>query len=217
MMRGFAGCLSLGMVLALAAVPIACQDADSNEASSPARPEENVQSDPPSDASEPEGAFAFSARSIEGEPVELSRYQGKVLLIVNVASRCGNTPQYADLETLYEEKKDRGLVVLGFPANDFGSQEPGTNAQIRRFCTSKYGVSFPMFAKISVKGQEQHPLYAWLTDEQRHPETGGSIRWNFDKFLIGRDGKVIARFSPRTNPSSDEVVAAVDAAIGSQG
>jgi glutathione peroxidase len=205
------------MLVAVAAFPIACRNGDTEQTSSPAGQDETPQDEAQSEAAEPEGAFVFSAESIEGEPVELSQYQGKVLLIVNVASRCGNTPQYADLETLYEGKKDQGLVVLGFPANDFGSQEPGTNEEIQQFCTSKYGVSFPMFAKITVKGDAQHPLYAWLTDKQKHPETGGAVRWNFDKFLVGRDGKVIARFSPRTNPSSDEVVAAVEAAIASRG
>jgi glutathione peroxidase len=157
--------------------------------------------------------YSFSAATIDAKPVSLSRYQGKVLLIVNVASQCGNTPQYGGLEDLYEQKKAQGLVILGFPANDFGRQEPGTNEEILAFCTENYGVTFPMFAKITVKGEGLDPLYAWLTDEQIHPDTGGEIGWNFTKFLVGRDGKVIARFEPKTQPSDPALVKAVEAAL----
>lgn len=168
------------------------------------------------DSAEPpaaESVYAFSAATIDGNPVSLSQYQGKVLLIVNVASKCGNTPQYAGLEDLYEQKKDQGLVILGFPANDFGQQEPGSNEEILAFCTETYGVTFPMFAKITVKGEGIHPLYAWLTDERTHPDTGGEIGWNFTKFLVGRDGQVIARFQSKTQPSDPALVEAVDAAL----
>lgn len=166
-------------------------------------------------ASEPEtnGLYSFEVRDIDGKPVVLSTFQGKVLLIVNVASKCGFTPQYAGLESLYKTYKDRGLVVLGFPANNFLWQEPGSNEQIKQFCSLKYGVTFPMFEKISVKGGDIHPLYKFLTDEKIHPETGGSISWNFNKFLVGRDGRVIARFGSRDAPDSATVVSAIEKAL----
>ncbi|NLF31280.1 MAG: glutathione peroxidase [Planctomycetes bacterium] len=161
--------------------------------------------------------YRFSAESIDGKPVDLASYRGSVLLIVNVASRCGNTPQYADLQKIHDQYRQAGLVVLGFPANDFGLQEPGTNAEIRAFCQAQFGVTFPMFAKIHVKGPQQHPLYAWLTDPSIHPDTGGEIPWNFAKFLIGRDGRVVARFEPKTRPLDPQVVQAVQAALEAGG
>lgn len=155
----------------------------------------------------------FTMNDIDGNGVSLSAYKGKVLLVVNVASKCGFTGQYAGLEKLYQTYQDRGLVVLGFPANNFMGQEPGTEAEIKSFCTLTYGVTFPMFSKISVKGKSIHPLYAFLTDKKLHPETGGAISWNFNKFLIGRDGSIFGRFGSRTEPDDKELVAAIEKAL----
>jgi glutathione peroxidase len=156
----------------------------------------------------------IAVKDIDGKDTTLGAYKGKVLLIVNVASKCGYTPQYQGLETIYEKYKDKGFVVLGFPCNQFGSQEPGTNEEIKQFCSSKYNVKFPMFDKIDVKGAHQHPLYAALAGEQSpYP---GDIKWNFSKFLIGRDGKIIKRFDSKAAPESPEVIAAVDAALTSK-
>lgn len=150
----------------------------------------------------------FTLNSIEGKPAPLSAYQGKVVLIVNVASRCGFTPQYAGLEALYEKYKDRGFVILGFPANNFGGQEPGTNEEIKTFCSTKYNVTFPMYSKISVKGEDKAPLYQFLTDT-----TGSEIQWNFTKFLVDKDGKVVARFESKVTPESPDVAAAIEKAL----
>jgi glutathione peroxidase len=155
----------------------------------------------------------FTLNSIDGKPAPLSAYQGKVVLIVNVASRCGFTPQYAGLEALYEKYKDRGFTILGFPANNFGGQEPGTNEEIKTFCSSKYNVTFPMYSKISVKGDDQAPLYQFLTDKQANPATGGEIQWNFTKFLVDKNGKVVARFEPKVTPESPDVAAAIEKAL----
>ncbi|HUB79889.1 MAG TPA: glutathione peroxidase [Bryobacteraceae bacterium] len=155
----------------------------------------------------------FTLNSIDGKPAPLAQYKGNVVLIVNVASRCGFTPQYAGLEKVYEKYKDRGFVILGFPANNFGGQEPGTNQEIKTFCSSKYNVTFPMYAKISVKGADMHPLYQFLTDKQANPATGGDIQWNFTKFLVGKDGKVIARFESAVTPESAEVTNAIEKAL----
>ncbi len=157
--------------------------------------------------------YDFTMQDIDGKAVNLSDFKGKVLLIVNVASRCGFTGQYKELEKLYETHKDQGLVVLGFPANDFMGQEPGTEAEIKSFCTLTYGVTFPMFAKISVKGKDIHPLYAYLTAKETNPAFGGEISWNFNKFLIGRDGAIAARFGSRTKPEDPDLVAAVNEAL----
>lgn len=155
----------------------------------------------------------FTLDSIDGQPTSLAEFKGKVVLIVNVASRCGFTPQYAGLEALYNKYKDRGFVVLGFPANNFFHQEPGTNEAIKAFCSTKYNVTFPMFAKVSVKGADQTPLYEFLTDKGANPSTGGAIGWNFAKFLADRNGKVIARFASRVAPESAELVNALEAAL----
>jgi glutathione peroxidase len=147
---------------------------------------------------------------ITGEAATLREYAGKALLIVNVASKCGFTGQYAGLQALHEKYADRGLVVLGFPANDFLGQEPGTEAEIQQFCSATYGVTFPMFEKIVVKeGADQHPLYRFLTDQQTNPAHAGKITWNFNKFLVGRDGTVVNRFGSRTKPDAKELVAAI--------
>lgn len=145
-------------------------------------------------------AFDFSATTIDGKPRKLADYRGKVLLVVNTASRCGFTPQYQGLEKLYQQFKDRGLVVLGFPSNQFGAQEPGSEAEIAEFCELNFGVSFPLFAKIDVNGGEAHPLYQWMTSQKKGFLGTEGIKWNFTKFLIGRDGKVIDRYAPTTKP-----------------
>ncbi len=159
--------------------------------------------------------YDFQMESIDGRPVNLQEYRGKVLLIVNVASRCGFTYQYEGLEALYREYGGRGLVVLGFPANDFLGQEPGSNEQIRKFCTLNYGVSFPLFAKIHVKGRSAHPLYRFLTDKRTDPRFAGGITWNFNKFLIGRDGTILDRFGSKEEPGSERLRRAVEQALGS--
>lgn len=161
----------------------------------------------------PASVYDFTVNDIDGKPVDLSKYKGKVVMIVNVASKCGNTPQYANLEKLFEEKKDKGFVILGFPANEFGKQEPGTNEQIKEFCTSTYDVKFDMFSKIVVKGEGQAPLYKYLTSKDANPKTAGNIKWNFEKFLIDRDGKIVARFEPKVKPDTKEVLAAIDAEL----
>jgi len=152
----------------------------------------------------------FKVRDIDGKDVKLKKYKGDVLLVVNVASKCGYTPQYEGLQATYAKYKDRGFAVLGFPANNFGSQEPGTETEIKEFCTSKYHVTFPMFAKISVKGDDQDPLYKFLTDKETNPDFAGDIKWNFSKFLVDRKGKVVARFEPKVKPDSEEVNAAIE-------
>lgn len=151
-----------------------------------------------------ETIHGFTMDRIDGTPQALSEYEGKVVLVVNVASKCGLTPQYAGLEALYEDKRGDGLVVLGFPANNFMGQEPGTNDEIQSFCTSEYGVTFPMFAKISVKGKEQHPLFRQLSAQSEAPS------WNFTKYLVGPDGRLVRRFGPRTSPNDAELVAEID-------
>jgi glutathione peroxidase len=155
------------------------------------------------------GVYSFTLNSIDGKPAPLADYKGKVVLLVNVASQCGYTPQYSALEAIYEKYKDQGFVILGFPANNFGAQEPGTNEEIKTFCTRKYSVTFPMYSKISVKGADQAPLYGYLTKETG-AGMAGDIKWNFTKFLVDRDGKVIQRFEPAVTPDSKEVTTAIE-------
>ena len=155
------------------------------------------------------GIYSFTLNSIDGKPAPLADYKGKVVLVVNVASQCGYTPQYSALEAVYEKYRDQGFVILGFPANNFGAQEPGTNEEIKTFCTRKYSVTFPMYSKISVKGDDQAPLYAYLT-KQTGPGIAGDIKWNFTKFLVDRNGKVTQRFESAVTPDSKEVVAAIE-------
>jgi glutathione peroxidase len=157
--------------------------------------------------------YDFTLNSIDGQPASLGAYKGKVLLVVNVASRCGFTPQYSALESVYEKYKDRGFVIVGVPANNFGAQEPGTNEEIKTFCTRKYNVQFPMMSKVSVKGPDTTPLYQYLTDPSLNPKTGGEIKWNFTKFLFDRNGNIVARFEPEVTPDSPQVVAAIEKAI----
>jgi glutathione peroxidase len=159
--------------------------------------------------------YDFTLNSIDGLPAPLAAYKGKVVLLVNVASKCGYTPQYSALESTYEKYKDRGFIIVGIPANNFGAQEPGSNQEIKTFCSSKYHVTFPMMAKVSVKGEEITPLYQFLTDKSSNPQSGGEIKWNFTKFLIGPDGRVITRFEPEITPDSPQVTSAIEAALAS--
>ena len=170
------------------------------------QPAEDAQADVPA-------ALNFEVKSIEGDPVRLDKYHGDVVLIVNVASKCGLTKQYKELQQLHEDHAEAGLAILGFPANNFGKQEPGSNEDIAVFCEKNYGVEFDLFAKISVAGDDQAPLYAFLTSEETNPDFAGKIRWNFDKFLINREGQVIARFAPRTKPNAKEVLKAIKDAL----
>ncbi|MGN6553841.1 MAG: glutathione peroxidase [Verrucomicrobiota bacterium] len=155
--------------------------------------------------------YNISVKDIDGKDTSLKAYQGKVLLVVNVASKCGNTPQYKSLESVYEKYKAKDFTVLGFPCNQFGGQEPGSSEQIKEFCTSKYNVTFPMFEKIDVNGPSRHPLYTALAGKTS--PFPGDIKWNFGKFLIGKDGKILKRFEPKTQPDSPEVIAAIEAAL----
>jgi glutathione peroxidase len=153
---------------------------------------------------ENQGVYKFSALSLDGREVSLAQYKGQVMVIVNTASRCGFTPQYAGLEALYRQYKDRGVMVLGFPCNQFGTQEPGTSADIAQFCEANYEVSFPLFAKIDVNGADAHPLYKFLKSEKSGILGAlglGAIKWNFTKFLVNRDGKVVGRYAPTTTPA----------------
>src|SRR5688500_5555072 len=154
--------------------------------------------------------YDFKMKDIDGKDVKLKKYKGDVLLVVNTASKCGYTPQYESLQAMYDRYKDRDFYVLGFPPNNFGEQEPGTEKEIKEFCTSKYKVTFPMFAKISVKGPDQDPLYAYLTSKETNPAFPGEITWNFNKFLIDRKGRIVARFTSKQKPDSPEVVAAIE-------
>ncbi|MCA9254275.1 MAG: glutathione peroxidase [Phycisphaerales bacterium] len=158
-------------------------------------------------------ALAFTMKDINGKDQDLRQYQGNVVLMVNVASKCGLTPQYEGLEKLYETYKDRGFVILGFPANNFLRQEPGTDEEIKTFCTKNYGVTFPMFSKISVKGKDKCDLYSYLTDKKADHKYGGAIEWNFGKFLVDRDGRIANRFSPRTAPDDKALLAALESEL----
>ncbi|MCX5659766.1 MAG: glutathione peroxidase [Planctomycetota bacterium] len=151
--------------------------------------------------------------SLAGQPVELTKYKGKVVLMVNTASKCGLTPQYKDLEALHEKYAEKGLSILGFPANDFGKQEPGSDEEIGSFCQKNYGVKFDMFSKIVVTGKEKAPLYDFLTNAKTDPKFPGEISWNFEKFLVGRNGEIVARFAPRVTPNSPEVIKAIEAEL----
>jgi glutathione peroxidase len=159
-------------------------------------------------------ALNFTVKSLDGKEVDLSKYQGKVLMVVNVASKCGLTPQYNELQALHKKYAEQGLAILGFPCNQFGKQEPGSATEIRDFCTKNYGVSFDMFEKIDVNGDDANSFYKHLTSLDLKPAGSGKISWNFEKFLIDREGNVVARFSPRTRPDDAEVVAAIEKALG---
>lgn len=162
----------------------------------------------------PATLYDFKTTDIDGKPVALKRFKGKVVLVVNVASQCGNTPQYAGLEKLYREYKSKGLVIVGFPANNFGEQEPGTNEEIKLFCKGKYDVTFPMMSKVSVKGPDQAPIYKWLVENSDRPNE--DVEWNFAKFLVGRDGKVVKRISPKDKVDDPKIREAIEAALMSK-
>jgi glutathione peroxidase len=164
-------------------------------------------------SAEPKSIYDFTMKSIDGQQVSLKSYSGKVVLLVNVASKCGFTPQYAGLEALYEKYKDRGLVIVGIPANNFMAQEPGTDEEIKKFCSNKYNVTFPMMSKVSVKGDDQTPLYVFLTGKGTDPQFGGNIKWNFTKFLFDRNGNPVARFEPNVTPDSPQVTTAIESAL----
>lgn len=158
--------------------------------------------------------YDFAMKNIDGKIISLSVFKGKVMLIVNVASRCGHTPQYKGLEALYRKYKDRGLVILAFPANNFGQQEPGTDEEIKAFCTTTYDVTFDMFSKISVKGPDQDPLYRFLTSPETNPKFSGDVRWNFQKYLFDRKGNITGKFASGVEPLSDELTSAIEQALG---
>ena len=158
-------------------------------------------------------ALNFTMKSLDGKTVDLSKYEGRVVLMVNVASECGYTPQYAGLEELHRKYASKGLSILGFPSNDFGAQEPGTDPEIAQFCKQNYGVEFDMFSKIVVRGAGQSPLYKYLTS---HPKYAGEVDWNFEKFLVGRNGEVIGRFKSPVEPLSRELTSAIDNALASR-
>ena len=161
----------------------------------------------------PATVYNYEVESIDGEAVKMSAFKGKVLLIVNVASKCGLTPQYKDLQAIYSEFKEEGLEVLGFPANNFMYQEPGTNTKIKAFCTSKFNVTFPMFSKISVKGKKQHPLYQFLTKKDKNGKFDAPVKWNFQKYLVGRDGQVIDWIAPGDKVTDKKVRAKIKKAL----
>jgi len=170
----------------------------------------------PSEPPKENHMYEFTMKNIDGQDVRLDAYKGKVTMIVNTASRCGLTPQYEGLEALYKKYKDKGFVVLGFPANNFMGQEPGTEKEIKEFCTLKYNVTFPMFSKISVKGTDQHPFYTFLTNKQSNPGFDGDITWNFEKFVADKNGKIIARFPPKTKPDDPKIVEVIESALGAK-
>lgn len=174
---------------------VAFHDAENSEASAP---------------NAPKSIYDFKMKDIDGKDVKLKSYKGKVLLVVNTASKCGYTPQFEGLERTYQKYKNQGFLVLGFPANNFKGQDPGTDKEIKDFCTLKYGVTFPMFSKISVKGEDQHPLYAYLTDPKTNPQFAGDISWNFNKFLIDRKGNIVARFTSKDAPDGEAVTQALE-------
>jgi len=163
-----------------------------------------------SEAPKAKSVLDFTMKDIDGKDVKLKKYKGDVLLIVNTASKCGYTPQYEGLQAIYTKYQSQGFEVLGFPANNFGEQEPGTEKEIKEFCESKYKVTFPMFAKISVKGEDQHPLYNFLTAKETNPKFAGDISWNFNKFLVNRKGEVVARFSSKDKPDGEAVTQAIE-------
>jgi glutathione peroxidase len=158
----------------------------------------------------------FRMKTLDGKEIDLGRYHGKVVMVVNVASKCGLTPQYAQLQALHEKYAPKGLAILGFPCNQFGSQEPGTADQIKEFCRINYGVTFDMFSKVDVNGNGACPLYKHLTSLDTKPKGPGKIDWNFEKFIIGRNGEVVARFAPRTSPDDPEVVKVIEAELEKQ-
>ena len=170
----------------------------------------------PSEPVNAASVYDFTLKDIDGNDLKLDKYKGSVVMLVNTASRCGYTPQYEGLQKIYDKYKDKGFVVLGFPANNFMGQEPGTEKEIKEFCTLKYKVSFPMFSKISVTGSDQHPLYGFLTNKKTNPEYGGDISWNFNKFVIDRDGRIVGRFGSKDKPEDPAVTALIEQSLDRQ-
>ncbi|MDQ1558041.1 MAG: glutathione peroxidase [Pyrinomonadaceae bacterium] len=157
--------------------------------------------------------YDFTLKNSKGKDVKLEEFRGQVVMLVNVASKCGYTPQYEGLEKIYKQYKDRGFTILGLPANNFGAQEPGTDEEIQEFCRLNYGVTFPVFSKISVKGDDKHPLYKYLTEKESNLDFAGEIKWNFNKFLVGRDGRILARFDSGDKPEDAKVTQAIEQAL----
>ena len=202
-----AAVLGLSATAWLAAKPGDVKDTIKDPSSAPAKAEKDGQ---------PVSPLQFKLKDIDGKDLDLSQYKGKPVLLVNVASKCGLTKQYTALQALYEKYKDQGLVVVGIPANNFNGQEPGTEAEIKAFCTGKYNVTFPMTSKISVKGEDQHPLYTFLTSKDTNGDFAGDIEWNFAKFLVDRNGNVMARFASKTTPDDPKVTGAVEKALAAE-
>ena len=175
-----------------------------------------TRADEPTKGDKMSGPLQFTLNDIKGKPVELAQFKGKVVVFVNVASQCGYTRQYKGLQELYDKYKDDGLVVVGVPANDFGSQEPGTNEEIEKFCQIKYAVTFPVMAKVSVKGADKTPLYKFLTEKETNPRHAGEVGWNFEKFVVGRDGEVVARFKSSAEPTGEAMTEAVKKALAAK-
>ena len=195
------------LAVAGAALFVRADDKVKDPSTAPAKAEKEGQ---------PVSPLDFKLKSIDGKEMDLSQFRGKPVLLVNVASKCGLTPQYEALQALHEKYKDQGLVVIGIPANNFGGQEPGTEAEIKEFCSTKYNVTFPMAGKISVNGDDKHPLYKFLTEEKTAKDFAGDIEWNFAKFLVDRNGNVMARFSSRTKPDDAKVTGAIEKALAAE-
>lgn len=199
---------ALSLLMSAVVALTAC---NTNAAEQAAKPKEKTTMSTATANTDAKSIHDFSLKNIDEQEVKLDAYKGKVALLVNVASRCGYTPQYEGLQAIYSKYKEQGLVVLGFPANNFGSQEPGTNEEIKSFCSLTYNVTFPMFAKISVKGNDIHPLYQFLTSNEAG--FGGEVKWNFGKFLVDRNGKVIARFESGDAPEGSKITQAIEQAL----
>ena len=205
--------IMLAAVLALSA--ISCYETDSDVKSPEPETAESSESETAGAAKSEtaRGFYGFTVKDIDGNEVKLEKFKGKLLLVVNVASKCGYTPQYEGLQKIYEKYKDKGFLVLGFPANNFMRQEPGSNAEIKQFCKLNFGVTFPMFSKISVKGSKIDPLYKYLTSGEANADVSGNIKWNFTKFLVDKNGNVISRFGSGVKPESEEITAAIENAL----
>jgi glutathione peroxidase len=188
---------------------------EANPQPAPSKPDDGKKSDAPP-SNDDAYVLGFTMKDIDGKDVDLAQYKGQVVMIVNVASKCGYTPQYVGLEKLYKEKAGKGFVILGFPANDFGEQEPGTNSDIKAFCTTKYNVTFPMFSKISVRGSEQHPLFKKISAQPKPLGGEGVPGWNFTKFLVDRNGNIVAKFDSKVKPDDPSLVKKVDELLAGQ-
>jgi glutathione peroxidase len=189
-------------LLALMAIVMLPSCTNQSQANQPETPMEST-------ATTAASIYDFTVKDIDGKDVSLADFKGKVLVIVNVASKCGLTPQYEEIQAFYDKYKEKGVVVLGFPANNFAGQEPGSNEQIKTFCSTNYGVTFPMFAKVSVKGNDQHALYKWLTHKDQNGAVEAPVTWNFQKFVVNREGKVVSSFSPQTTVTNAKFLEAI--------